>query len=85
MASKLKSLIMKDEDNRIIVKPEIILYVSFDTIQKSNRHGSGYALRFSRIKNIRYDKELKDIDSLEKIKVIYENQFHVKNKFEYKR
>jgi DNA ligase 1 len=52
MASKLKSLIMKDEDNRIIVKPEIILYVSFDTIQKSDRHGSGYALRFSRIKNI---------------------------------
>jgi DNA ligase 1 len=85
MTNKLKSLIIQDEGSRIIVKPEIILEVSFDTIQKSNRHGSGYALRFPRIKNIRYDKELKDIDSLEKIKVIYENQFHVKNKFEYKR
>jgi DNA ligase 1 len=85
MTNKLKSLIIQDEGSRIIVKPEIILEVSFDTIQKSNRHGSGYALRFPRIKNIRYDKELDDVDSLEKIKVIYENQFHVKNKFEYKR
>ncbi len=76
---------MKGEDNRIIVKHEIILDVSFDTIQKSNRHGIVYALHFPRIKNIRYDKELKDIDSLEKIKVIYENQFHVKDKFEYKK
>ncbi len=83
MTKKLKSLIIQDEGSRIIVKPEIILEVSFDTIQKSNRHGSGYALRFPRIKNIRYDKELNDVDSLEKIKVIYENQFHVKNKFEY--
>ena len=81
MTKKLKSLIIQDEGSRIIVKPEIILEVSFDTIQKSNRHGSGYALRFPRIKNIRYDKELDDVDSLEKIKVIYENQFHVKNKF----
>jgi DNA ligase 1 len=83
MTKKLNSLIIQNEGSRIIVKPEIILEVSFDTIQKSNRHGSGYALRFPRIKNIRYDKELDDVDSLEKIKVIYENQFHVKNKFEY--
>lgn len=80
ITSKLKSLIVQDKGNKIIVKPEIILEVSFDTIQKSNRHESGYALRFPRIKNIRYDKELKDIDSLDKIKFIYENQFHARNK-----
>jgi DNA ligase-1 len=80
MTNKLKSLIIRDEGNRIIVKPEIVLEVSFDTIQKSNRHDGGYALRFPRIKNIRYDKGLKDIDTLEKIRVIYENQFHIKNK-----
>ena len=80
MTNKLRSLIIRDEGNRIIVKPEIVLEVSFDTIQKSNRHDGGYALRFPRIKNIRYDKELKDIDALEKIKSIYENQFHTKSK-----
>jgi DNA ligase-1 len=81
MTKKLKSLIIKEENgNRFIIKPKVILEVSFDTIQKSNRHDSGYALRFPRIKNIRLDKGLNDIDSLKKVKTIYENQFHVKNK-----
>lgn len=80
MTNKLRSLVVKDEGDKIIVTPEIVLEVSFDTIQKSNRHNSGYALRFPRIKNIRYDKGLKDIDGLEKIKFIYENQFYIKNK-----
>ena len=78
MTEKLRSIIVRDEGSRIIVKPEIVLEVSFDTIQKSDRHSSGYALRFPRIKNIRYDKELKDIDELEKIEAIYQNQFHHK-------
>ena len=80
MTEKLRSIIIRDEGSRIIVKPEIVLEVSFDTVQKSDRHNSGYALRFPRIKNIRYDKELKDIDELEKIEAIYQNQFHIKNK-----
>ena len=80
MTKKLRSIIIRDEDRKIIVKPEIVLEVSFDTIQQSDRHNSGYALRFPRIKNIRYDKELKDIDELEKIETIYQNQFYIKNK-----
>ncbi|HKO64641.1 MAG TPA: ATP-dependent DNA ligase [Candidatus Nitrosocosmicus sp.] len=80
MTGKLRSIIIEDKGSRIIVKPEIVLEVSFDTIQKSDRHNSGYALRFPRIKNIRYDKELKDIDGLEKIEAIYQNQFYIKNK-----
>jgi len=80
MTTKLKSLMVKDEGSRIIVKPEIVLEVSFDTIQKSDRHDSGYALRFPRIKNIRYDKSINDIDNLEKVQNIYRNQFHIKNK-----
>lgn len=80
MTKKLRSIIIRDEGSKIIVKPEIVLEVCFDTIQQSDRHNSGYALRFPRIKNIRYDKELKDIDELEKIETIYQNQFHIKNK-----
>ena len=80
MTKKLRSIIIRDEGSKIIVKPKIVLEVSFDTIQQSDRHNSGYALRFPRIKNIRYDKELKDIDELEKIETIYQNQFHIKNK-----
>jgi DNA ligase-1 len=71
---------IKDEGTRIIVKPEIILEVAFDSIQKSNRHDSGFALRFPRIKNIREDKSISDIDSMQKVKQIYEKQAYVMSK-----
>jgi DNA ligase-1 len=46
------------------VRPEIVLEIAFDSIQLSNRHESGLALRFPRIKAIRRDKTVADIDSL---------------------
>ena len=80
MTERLKQIIVEDNGNRILVKPEIVLEVAFDTIQKSDRHNSGFALRFPRIKNIRIDKSLKDIDTLEKVRQIYQNQVYVKHK-----
>jgi len=74
MTSKLKSIMIRDEGYRITVKPEIVLEVAFDGIQKSERHNSGYALRFPRIKHIRYDKGVNDIDTLEKVRSIYSRQ-----------
>jgi DNA ligase-1 len=71
---------IKDEVIRIIVKPEIVLEVAFDSIQKSNRHDSGFALRFPRIKNIREDKSVSNIDSLQKVKQIYEKQTYIMSK-----
>ena len=80
MTERLREIIIEDNSNRILVKPEIVLEVAFDTIQKSDRHNSGFALRFPRIKNIRTDKGLKDIDTLEKVRQIYKNQVYVKHK-----
>ena len=77
---RLKSIMIKDEGIRIIVKPEIVLEVAFDSIQKSNRHDSGFALRFPRIKNIREDKNASDIHSLQKVKRIYEKQTYIMSK-----
>jgi len=80
MTKRLKSIMIKDEGIRIIVKPEIVLEVAFDSIQKSNRHNSGFALRFPRIKNIREDKSVSNIDSLQKVKQIYEEQTYIMSK-----
>jgi DNA ligase-1 len=74
MTSRLKSLMIRDESFRIIVRPEIVLEVAFDGIQTSDRHDSGYALRFPRIKRIRYDKSVNDIDTLDKVRSIYTKQ-----------
>lgn len=75
--SKLKSLMVKDDGYKITVKPDIVLEIAFDSIQKSDRHDSGFALRFPRIKNIRDDKTVADIDTLEKVKQIYEKQVYL--------
>jgi DNA ligase-1 len=80
MTSKLKSLMVKDDGYKITVKPDIVLEIAFDSIQKSDRHDSGFALRFPRIKNIRDDKTVADIDTLEKVKQIYERQIYLMDK-----
>jgi len=80
MTKKLRSIMIKDEGYSIIVKPEIVLEIAFDSIQKSNRHGSGFALRFPRIKNMREDKDVANIDTLQKVKQIYEKQTYIMSK-----
>jgi DNA ligase-1 len=47
-----------------LVQPNVVLEVAFDTIQPSERHASGYALRFPRILRIRDDKPVSEIDTL---------------------
>jgi DNA ligase-1 len=55
-----------------IVEPSIIIEVTFDRIQPSKRHKSGYALRFPRILRLRPDKTPRDIDTLETVKRLVE-------------
>ena len=50
------------------VFPEVVLEVAFDSIQPSTRHSSGLALRFPRIKSIRHDKTISEIDTVEAAK-----------------
>jgi DNA ligase-1 len=51
-----------------IVEPMIVIEVTFDLIQPSKRHKSGYALRFPRIVRLRPDKSVTEIDTLETVK-----------------
>jgi DNA ligase-1 len=65
---------IRDEGWRITVQPEVVIEVAFNQIQKSNRHDSGFALRFPRIKRIRQDKAPQEIDTLETARRIYETE-----------
>jgi DNA ligase 1 len=51
-----------------LVEPKIVIEVTFDRIQESKRHKSGYALRFPRILRVRTDKTPEDIDTLETVR-----------------
>ena len=50
--------------NRLEVDPRVVLEIAFDSIQSSQRHNSGLALRFPRIKAIRRDKTTAEIDTV---------------------
>ena len=55
-----------------IVEPTIVIEVTFDKVQASKRHKSGYALRFPRILRLRPDKRPTDIDTLETVQRLAE-------------
>jgi DNA ligase-1 len=64
----------EDQGYRRIVAPKIVLEVAFNNIQKSNRHESGYALRFPRILRIRKDKQAREIDTIESVHKLFARQ-----------
>src|SRR5437899_6842632 len=51
-----------------IVEPTVVIEVAFDRVQPSNRHKSGYALRFPRIVRLRRDKSADEIDTLANVR-----------------
>jgi DNA ligase 1 len=53
-----------------VVEPKIVLEVTFDRVQESKRHKSGYALRFPRILRLREDKTPEEIDTLDTVRRI---------------
>lgn len=56
------------------VESTIVLEVAFNNIQQSERHESGYALRFPRIVRIRNDKTPEQIDTLDRVGEIFAKQ-----------
>jgi DNA ligase-1 len=53
------------------VEPTVVVEVAFDVIQRSNRHQSGFALRFPRIVGLRMDKSPKEIDTLANVERLH--------------
>jgi DNA ligase-1 len=58
------------------VEPKIVLEVAFNAIMRSDRHESGYALRFPRILRIRDDKPPEEADTIDRVEEIYDRQHH---------
>jgi DNA ligase-1 len=56
-----------------IVEPAVVIEVTFDRVQPSARHKSGFALRFPRIVRIRTDKSPRDIDTMDTVRTIYDS------------
>jgi DNA ligase-1 len=66
--------VIEDQGFRLVVEPKIVLEVAFNNMMESDRHESGYALRFPRIVRLRPDKLPEDADTVERAREIYEGQ-----------
>lgn len=76
MTALLLDITVEDRGHYRTVRPQIVLEVAFDAVQRSTRHRSGYALRFPRIARWRHDKDPEDIDTLERVAALAESQAH---------
>jgi DNA ligase-1 len=65
---------LEDRGFSRIVEPKIVLEVAFNNMMRSERHNSGYALRFPRIVRLRPDKLPEEADTIEGVKEIFERQ-----------
>ena len=74
MTSTLKPLITDEKGRTVKVKPKIVIEVKYQEIQKSPTYESGFALRFPALKGIRFDKGPEDVDTMERVKKLYESQ-----------
>ncbi len=74
MTETLKPLITQEKGRTVKVKPKIIIEVKYQEIQKSVNYESGMALRFPALSRIRDDKGPNDVDSLDRVKKLYESQ-----------
>lgn len=64
-----------EDEEGIFVKPTVVVEVTYQEIQDTDEYTSGYALRVPKIVRFRTDKALEEIDSVEKLKKLYELQY----------
>jgi DNA ligase-1 len=74
MTKLLRPLVVGEEGKTVVVKPKIVLEISFEEIQKSTNYDSGYALRFPRVVRLRDDKGVDEITSLKMVEGAFEGQ-----------
>jgi DNA ligase-1 len=70
----LKAHTLEDGGHFRTVEPLRVIEVAFNNVMRSERHASGFALRFPRIIRLREDKPLEEIDTLERVEEIYQGQ-----------
>jgi DNA ligase 1 len=80
MTARLQELQIADDGYTVAVKPEIVVEVAYNEIQRSPQYSSKFALRSARIKRIRDDKNVEQITTLAELQNLYERQFVSKSR-----
>ena len=80
ITKRLQELKTRETKWTVHVKPEIVVEVAHNEVQKSPRYKSGFALRFARVAKFRDDKTPEEADTIQRLRKLYEKQFENKGR-----
>ena len=62
---RLLALAVRRDGHVVHVRPELVVEIAFDGLQRSSRYPGGLALRFARVKRYREDKPAAEADTID--------------------
>jgi ATP-dependent DNA ligase len=65
---RLLELETERDRHTVRVRPELVVEVAFDGVQRSSRYPGGLALRFARVKGYRPDKSAEEADTIQAVR-----------------
>ena len=72
LTNLLKPLVLSEKKNEVTFKPQIVVEIQYEEIQKSTNYSSGYALRFPRLIRLRdVDRDVSSIDTIGTVEDLY--------------
>ncbi|MBX7099688.1 MAG: hypothetical protein K1X89_18365 [Myxococcaceae bacterium] len=74
LTERFQALTVEVKRGQHFVRPEVVLEVAFDGLQRSQRHQSGLSMRFPRIHRIRDDKTAAQADTLAAAEALFQAQ-----------
>jgi DNA ligase-1 len=69
---RLQQIETRRDGITVYVRPELVVEIAFDGLQRSPRYPGGLALRFARVKGYRPDKTAADADTIQTVRTIHE-------------
>jgi DNA ligase-1 len=67
---RLLALAVERDDFQVRVRPELVVEVAFDGVQRSTRYPGGVTLRFARVLGYRQDKSAAEADTLDAVRAL---------------
>ncbi|RKE19855.1 ATP-dependent DNA ligase [Streptomyces sp. TLI_171] len=65
--ARLRELALREERWGVVVRPELVVEIAFDGVQRSSRYPDGVTLRFARVVRYREDKSAAEADTVESV------------------
>ena len=66
--TELQARAMRQEGHVVFVRPELVVEVAFNEVQRSSQYPGGVTLRFARIKGYRPDKRAAEADTIDAVR-----------------